>query len=376
MAEVWLAQDDELGRQVVVKLLALKADRGRFEREGRAVAALAHPNIVQLYDFGDEERPYMVFEYLSGGTLEDRLARNPILGAGEIGRIAKQVAEGLAHAHERGVVHRDLKPGNILFDADGSAKIADFGIAQLQGADPLTDAGTVLGTAAYISPEQVRGEPATPASDVYSFGVVVYSALAGRLPFEASSVTELAALHRDAEPEPLAVDDDRRPLATLALSTLAKDPSRRPQDGAALLAALGRDTRSDLGTTRIIPPRPRRRGMGRRHLLAGLAVLLVAICGSLAAVLLSSRPTSAPAVPVTSPAHSSQQQATTTASLTESSSSSTATTTAASTAARSTTTTPRTSTPLTTAPAPLPPPSTAGTTAPVTSTTAPVTTGP
>ncbi|HMI29510.1 MAG TPA: serine/threonine-protein kinase, partial [Gaiellaceae bacterium] len=131
MAEVRLAFDEALGRGVVVKLLAPDADRTRFEREARAVAALAHPNIVQLFDFGDEERRYMVFEYLAGGSLEERLTHAEALSDDEVDRIARDVAAGLAHAHEHGVVRRDLKPGNILFDSEARSKIADFGIARV-----------------------------------------------------------------------------------------------------------------------------------------------------------------------------------------------------------------------------------------------------
>src|SRR6266536_1230247 len=244
MAEERAGLDTELDRRVVVKLLAPAADRPRFEREARAAAALAHTNIVQLFDYGEEEgRPYMVFEYLPGGSLEECLAEDPVLPDSDVERIARDIAAGLAHAHERGVVHRDLKPGNVLFDAEGRAKIADFGIAQLSGADTLTDAGTVLGTAAYISPEQVRGEAATAMSDVYSFGVVLYRVLAGRLPFEAEHPTELAAMHRDAEPPPLRTIRPSVPaaLADLAMTALAKEPASRPRDGASLVELLTPD---------------------------------------------------------------------------------------------------------------------------------------
>ena len=302
MAEVWLAHDAELDRRVVVKLLALRADRARFEREARAVAGLAHPNIVQLFDFGEERQPYMVFEYLPGGTLEDRLAGNAMLAGDEIARLAGDVAQGLAHAHERGVVHRDLKPGNILFDGEGRAKIADFGIARVQGVDTLTDAGTILGTAAYISPEQVRGEPVTAGSDVYAFGVILYRLLAGRLPFEGSSATELARLHRDVEPPPLSRSGA---LPALALAALAKEPARRPADGTALVRALeGAGPAADPGTTEILPPAGLRRRLGRRRLIVGVAVALLALLGALAAVLLAGRPASAPAVPVHTPSPS------------------------------------------------------------------------
>ena len=144
MGEVHLATDIELGRRVVVKLLGKDADAQRFEREARAAASLAHPNIVQLFEYGDVDgRPYMVFEYLAGGSLEERLGDGKPLPDAATQQIAQDVAAGLAHAHARGLVHRDLKPANILFDEEGRAKIADFGIARLGDAGTLTEAGTV-----------------------------------------------------------------------------------------------------------------------------------------------------------------------------------------------------------------------------------------
>lgn len=304
MAEVWLASDAELDREVVVKLLAPGAERERFTREARAVAALSHPNIVHLFDFGDErDQPYMVFEYLAGGSLEERLQSGERLSNHEIANVAHEIAEGLAHAHERGVVHRDLKPGNVLFDRDGRSKIADFGIAHMRDRDTLTEAGTILGTAAYISPEQVKGEPATPASDVYSFGVMLYRLLAGRLPFEAATPTKLAALHRDAEPPPLPPGPAGvRPLSALVMAALAKDPYRRPADGAALIGALDGQPVLDAGTTAILQPSSTLAAPRRRTLvIAGLSVVAgLAAAGVLAAILLSSGPASAPAVPVRS----------------------------------------------------------------------------
>lgn len=359
MAEVRLALDEVLGRRVVVKLLAPDADRTRFEREARAVAALAHPNIVQLFDFGNEERRYMVFEYLAGGSLEDRLAQAVAISDDEIAGIASDVAAGLAHAHEHGVVHRDLKPGNILFDSEARSKIADFGIARVQGADTLTEAGTVLGTAAYISPEQVRGEPATSATDVYAFGVVVYRLLAGRLPFEAPTSTELARMHRDAEPPPLTTVSERnRALAAVAMSALVKDPSRRPTDGAALLRALAATALPDAGTTQILLPPDRRNGNRRRiALVAGISGVPLAACGVVAAILLTSRPASAPAVRVPG-----SQRATTTTPSTAGLSSAVSST-ASSTSTSDRTTSPQTPstrvvTTVTSAPSPspLPPP--------------------
>jgi serine/threonine protein kinase len=243
MSEVWAATDLELGRRVALKLLAPDADTARFEREARAVASLGHPNITQLYDYGQEDgRPYMVLEYLPGGTLEERLQAGKPLPDRETMQIAAELASGLAHAHSRDVVHRDLKPANVLFDEEGRAKLADFGIARMAaGEGTLTEAGTVLGTAAYISPEQAIGAPASSASDVYSFGVMLFRMLTGRLPFEASNPMDLVALHRDAEPPPVTHFRDDAPalLESTATAALAKDPADRPRDGAALLAALG-----------------------------------------------------------------------------------------------------------------------------------------
>src|SRR5438552_445809 len=243
MSEVWRAEDLELGRDVAIKLLAPDADRARFEREARAVAALAHPNVMQLYDYGEsEERPYMVLEYVPGGTLEDRLRDAEPLRDDEISQIAVGIASGLAHAHARGVVHRDLKPANVLFDEEGRLKIADFGIARRAfGSGTLTEAGTLLGTAAYISPEQASGEPAGPASDVYSFGVILFRMLTGSLPFVADDALRLIELHRRQPPPAVEQLNPEAPssLAALTAATLQKDSAARPRDGAALLATLG-----------------------------------------------------------------------------------------------------------------------------------------
>ena len=181
----------------------------------------------------------MVLEYLPGGTLEERLRDDRPLPDGDTMRIAAELAAGLAHAHARDVVHRDLKPANVLFDKEGRAKLADFGIARMAaGEGTLTEAGTVLGTAAYISPEQAAGSRATAASDVYSFGVMLYRMLTGRLPFESNNPMELVALHRDTEPPPLTkFRDDVPPLLESATTAaISKDPANRPQT-ARLLAA-------------------------------------------------------------------------------------------------------------------------------------------
>src|SRR5436190_4563401 len=228
MSEVWAADDAELGRRVAIKLLAPDADTARFEREAHAFASLAHPNVTQLYDYGEEDgRPYMVLEYVPGGTLEDRLRTARPLPDKDTYAVAGGIAAGLAHAHARGVVHRDLKPANVLFDEEGRPKLADFGIARLAAGDgTLTEAGTVLGTAAYISPEQAAGEPASPASDVYSFGVILYRLLTGRLPFESDDPLRLVVQHRDEPPPPIsAVRTDAPPIPEApATAARANDP--------------------------------------------------------------------------------------------------------------------------------------------------------
>jgi eukaryotic-like serine/threonine-protein kinase len=287
MSAVWEAEDIELARRVAVKTLAPSADRQRFEREARAVAALSHANIVALYDYGESEgRPFMVLECLQGGSLEDRLANGQRLADAETRRIAADVAAGLAHAHGRGLVHRDLKPANILFDGEGRAKIADFGIARMHGTGTLTETGTVLGTASYLSPEQATGEIAGPASDVYSFGVILFRLLTGRLPFTARNAMELVRMHRD-DPAPPVADvraDAPADLAALAAAALAKDPEARPADGAALLAALRVDGAE--AETRIIAPPARRR---RLPLVAAIVAAALLLAGGALALALTDR---------------------------------------------------------------------------------------
>jgi len=281
MSEVWSALDLDLDRRVAVKLLAPNADRARFEREAHAAAALAHPNICALYGYGETEgRPLMVLEYLPGGSLEERLTPGQPLPDDETRRVAVDIAAGLAHAHERNLVHRDLKPSNVLFDAEGRAKIADFGIARLGEPSGLTELGTVLGTATTISPEQAAGLPATPASDVYAFGVILYRLLTGRLPFEAKDALALAAMHRDVPPPPLAGlrPDAPATLESIAMAALAKSPADRPRDGDALLTELGEaapPARGDTAVTQVVRPEPSPR-RSRTTVVVTAAALLAA----------------------------------------------------------------------------------------------------
>ena len=362
MSEVWAATDTELGRRVALKLLAPEADTARFEREARAVASLGHPNITQLYDYGEEDgRPYMVLEYLPGGTLEERLRDGRPLPDGDTMRIAAELAAGLAHAHARDVVHRDLKPANVLFDSEGRAKLADFGIARMAaGEGTLTEAGTVLGTAAYISPEHAAGSRTTAASDVYSFGVMLYRMLTGRLPFESSNPMDLVALHRDTEPPPLTKFRDDAPalLESATTAAISKNPAGRPQDGAALLAALGVTAALSTTTagggfantdaTRVLPVAagapagPSR----RRRLTLAVAALLVLLLAGGALAYEVTRPAAGPTPGGTVPFTLSTVRTHTRTQPTATA----ATTTASSTPAQQTTLQP-TTTPATTAPA-------------------------
>lgn len=388
MADVWRGHDAVLERPVVVKRLAPAADRQRFEREARAVAALTHPNIVQLYDYGEEGgRPYMVLEYVPGGTLADRLREGEQLPDEQTRAIATDVAAGLAHAHRNGVVHRDLKPGNVLFDGEGRAKVADFGIARVQGIDTLTEAGTVLGTAAYMSPEQVAGEQAAPESDVYAFGVLLYRMLTGRLPFESENALELAAMQRDVPAPPIRSirPDVPADLAALTTAALAKDRSARPPDGAALVAAVEPPELPGTAVTEIsdaptrlmpVPPPPAPPAAARRLWpRLGIAAVVLLAAGIAAAVLLLGSPSSTPAVTESTPATPTHPPTTAqTGAATTAATTSPATTT---TSPTTTTTRPAPTTSPTTTHAPpttQPPPTSPTTTAPPETTTAPATT--
>ena len=212
MSTVFLALDRVLERRVAVKLLAehLAEDEAfvaRFRREALSAAKLQHPNIVQVFDSGkdaDSERHYIVMEFVEGPSCADLIREEKELGVEQAVRYVVDACHGLDYAHRAGVIHRDVKPGNLLVSTEAdTVKLADFGIAKAAEQTRITQVGSVLGTAAYLSPEQARGEEAGPASDVYSLGVCAYQFLAGRLPHEYSSITELALKQQNDEVEPI-----------------------------------------------------------------------------------------------------------------------------------------------------------------------------
>jgi serine/threonine protein kinase len=210
MGEVWAARDLLLDRPVAVKVLgaALAGDgraAERLRREARAAARLDHPNIARMLDLGEHDgRPYLVMELLEGESLATRIDRAGPIPPAEAARVVAAVADALQAAHSAGVVHRDVKPGNVYLTSGGEVKVLDFGIASAAGETDLTT-GDLLGTAAYLAPERALGRPATPAADLYSLGVVLYQLLAGRRPFQGGSDIELAMAHVTARPVPLAL---------------------------------------------------------------------------------------------------------------------------------------------------------------------------
>ena len=266
MGRVFHATDSELRRSVAVKVLADRyADNGevraRFRREALAAARLSgNPNIVTIFDVGEYQgRPMIVMEYLEGGSLEARVQGRGGCPPAQVLTWLEQAAHALDAAHAAGVVHRDIKPGNLLLDRRDQLHVGDFGIASAVGLDSFTETGTILGTAGYLSPEQARGERATAASDRYSLAVVAYELLAGRRPFESESTTAEAARHASA-PVP-SIHKDRPELApafdSVFRRALAKAPAARYPSAAEFVADLRAALHEDAGTTAwILPAHP------------------------------------------------------------------------------------------------------------------------
>jgi serine/threonine protein kinase len=312
MASVYLARDEELERPVAVKVLAEHiADQpvfhDRFLREARLAAQLSHPNIVQVFDVGEEDgSPFIVMECVEGSTLGDELKERGRLDPDEVVDLALQICGGLEHAHAAGLVHRDIKPQNLLLRPDGTVKIADFGIARAAETTRLTQIGSVLGTAAYLAPEQALGEEVTAAADLYSLGCVLYELLIGRTPYVFETLPELVVKHREEVIPPVRELRPEVPerLEAAVMHALARNPEYRPESAAALAEELAvaspdpptRPLPSATGTqatevlsasgpteVRSVHPRRRRRDIpGGRRLwlsLAGIAAVVTLVLG-------------------------------------------------------------------------------------------------
>jgi serine/threonine-protein kinase len=271
MGEVWAADDIRLARVVACKILRpeLTGDPeflGRFRTEARITASLNHPGICAVYDYGEVSgadhyltgTAYLVMELIAGESLSSVLNRLGRLSVGRTLDVLEQTGNALQQAHARALVHRDIKPGNLLITPGGQVKITDFGIAKVAHEAPVTRSGMVMGTAQYISPEQAAGREASPASDIYSLGVVAYECLAGRLPFNSDNTVAIALAHVREAPPPLP-EDVPPPVARLVMTMLAKDPAARFPNGAAL-ARVASELRSGGGrdlTPLRPPPAPR-----------------------------------------------------------------------------------------------------------------------
>ena len=309
MADVYCAEDSHLGRQVALKVLYQRFAQDaefveRFKREAQAAAGLTHPNVVNVFDRGEHDGTYYIaMEYLPGSTLKEVIAERGALDQEAVIDIGVQILRAASFAHRRGVVHRDLKPHNVMLDDAGNAKVTDFGIARA-GASEMTEAGSIMGTAQYLSPEQAQGQLATSQSDLYSVGIILYELLTGRLPFDGESAVAIAVQHLNDPPPPISsLRPDVAPeLEAAVMRALAKDPAARWADADEFIRALegaraglatkplGQDTAAFApvpaatvaGDGAAPPPEEERRlrwpwiALGLTALLIGLAVLLFA----------------------------------------------------------------------------------------------------
>ena len=254
MGDVWRTTDDVLGRTVAVKILlpSLLEETGfteRFRVEARTMATINHPGVVDIYDYGSDQNAgaYLVMEYVEGDALSRTLSRVGRLTPARTMALVAQAADALHAAHEKGIVHRDVKPGNLLVRPNGTLVLTDFGIARSAGAAQLTAAGSVLGTATYISPEQAMGEQASFLSDIYALGVVAYQCLSGRRPFEGDNPLEIAMRHVRENPAALPPDIPP-PVRAIVERAMAKDPAAR-WPNAAEFAAVARRCAASLATS-------------------------------------------------------------------------------------------------------------------------------
>src|SRR5436190_9916633 len=246
MATIYRANDAQLGRDVAVKLLRPEYGRApdfgeRFRNEAKAAASLNDPNIVSVFDYGqDEAGPYIVMELVDGEDLSTVIRRTGALPPRQAARIAAEVARALGAAHQRGIVHRDVKPGNVMIDRDGRVKVADFGIARAIAEAQMTLPGTTLGSVHYFSPEQARGDQATPSSDIYSLGIVLYELLTGHRPWEADTAAAVAMARLSGPPpDPTSVRSGiPADLVAIDRKALATEPADRWSSASSLAAAL------------------------------------------------------------------------------------------------------------------------------------------
>jgi serine/threonine-protein kinase len=328
MATVELAQDTELDRPVAIKRLAdnLAANdeyKHRFLREARLAARLSHPNIVAVYDAGaDNGTPFIVMEYVEGETVGDLLRRRGRLEPAEAVAFAVQACAGLETAHEAGLVHRDIKPQNLLITADGALKIGDFGIARSIDGTQLTQAGTVLGTAGYLAPEQAAGKQVTAAADIYALGAVLYELLTGRPPYEAESLAELFVKQTEESITPLRELVPAVParVEDAVMHALARAPEYRPESAVVFAAELGAKPTAVTAVDRSRAPRkPMRRvrsswgrlaavARPRRGVLVAAAVLAAALLALVLTLSLGgSKQPSKPVAPPSATGTSAQQ---------------------------------------------------------------------
>ncbi|MCM8746264.1 serine/threonine protein kinase [Thermomicrobium sp. CFH 73360] len=289
MATTYLARDLVLERPVAVKILRADSsdarEEARFAREARAAAAVSHPNVVQLYDAGrDGELRYLVLEWVDGGDLAHLIRERAPLPVDEAVRLALDVLNGLAAIHRAGIVHRDVKPANVLLDRHGRAKLTDFGIARRADEPTLTGPVDLLGTAAYVAPERIRGQPATAASDLYAVGVLLYELLTGRLPFPGQTPDELLAQHLHTTPVPLRRwrRDIPPALEQVVRRALVKEPELRYRSAEAMAAALQAaslvgKTSAQTDAPALTTARPGRARSGTLRLAGGVTVLSLAV---------------------------------------------------------------------------------------------------